>query len=166
MKKILSILALASIVLVSCEKEKPEVGGTGAEKVANEWWVQLTVDGDDIYHLGHFKLATYNTSGSQDSIWVDDLKNGYGFKSKAKVDLNNLTFGGANVQNLYYDPNRPASFPQTVSITNGKVLPGLGRSKTANVTDSIYMEVEFVDDPGTKYVLSGHARTQFAEDEY
>lgn len=166
MKKILSIIALSAVVLVSCEKAKPEVGGTGAEKVANEWFVQLTQGGNDVYHLGHFKLATYNTASNQDSIWVDDLKNGWGFKAKAAVDLNNLTFGGANVQNMYYNPDKPASFPQTVTITNGKVLPGIGKSKTGNATDSIYMEVEFVDDPGTTYVLSGHARTQFAEDEY
>ena len=166
MKKFLSILALASVVLVSCEKEKPEVGGTGAEKIANEWWVRLTLDGDDLYHLGHFKMSTYNTASSKDSIWVDDLKNGWGFKAKAAVDLNSLTFGGANVQNLYYNPDKPASFPQTVTIANGKVLPGVGVSKTGNPTDSIYLEVEFADDPGTKYVLSGHGRTQFAEDEY
>lgn len=166
MKKLALILVVAVTALTACTKEKPEVGGTGAEKVANEWWVRLTVEGNDIYKLGHFKMATYNTASSKDSIWIDDLKHGYGFKSKAKVDLSNLTFGAANVQNTYYDPAKPANFPLTVSVTNGKVLPGAGLSKTGNVTDSIYLEVEFSDDPGTKYVMSGHARTQFAEDEY
>jgi Lipid-binding putative hydrolase len=166
MKKILSILTLASIVLVSCEKEMPEVGGTGAEKVANEWWVRLTQDGTDVNH-GYFKIATYNTASSQDSIWVDDLEHtDYGFKSKAKVDYNNLTFAAANSQNAYYDAENPDDYPLTVNISNGKVLSGAAKSKTGNTTDSIYLEVEFANDPGVKYVLSGHARTAFAEDEY
>ena len=162
MKKLALILIVAVTALTACEKEKPEVGGTGAEKVANEWWVQFTSEGAPVKN-GFFKIATYNTSSSQDSIWVDDLKHSYGFKSKAKVDYNNLTFAAANVQNTYYSATYPAT---TVSIANGKVIPGAGHSKTGNVTDSIYLEVEFSHKPGVKYVLSGHARTQFAEDEY
>jgi hypothetical protein len=166
MKKLALILAVAVTALTACEKEMPEVGGTGAEKVANEWWVQFTLEGNAVKN-GFFKIATYNTASSQDSIWVDDLKHSFGFKSKARVDLNNLTFAAPNVQNTYFDPAKPATYPATtVSITNGKVLPGAGHSRTGNTTDSIYLEVEFSDKPGAKYVLSGHARTAFAEDEY
>ncbi|HYH14534.1 MAG TPA: lipid-binding protein, partial [Flavisolibacter sp.] len=164
MKKLALIIIVAVTALTACEKEKPEVGGTGAEKVANEWWVQFTLDGNAVKN-GFFAIATYNTASSQDSIWVDDLTHSFGFKSKAKVDLNNLTFAAANVQNTYFNPARPTSYPATtVSIINGKVLPGAGHSKAGNATDSIYVEVEFSDKPGAKYVLSGHARTGFEED--
>ena len=163
-KLLLAAVLLAS--LASCQKKMEEPGGTGAEKLANEWWVTLTQNGADVYDLGHFKIATYNPSTGNDSLWIDDLKNGYGFKTKVAADWNGSTFSNPAATNLYFNPASPASFPQTVTIGGGKVLAGAGRSRSGNVTDSIYMTVEFSDDPGTQYVLSGHARTNFAEDEY
>jgi hypothetical protein len=166
MHKLITACCVLVLGLASCKKEKLDPGGTGAEKLANEWWVTLTQGGNDIYGLGHFKIATYNTASGSDSLWVDDLKHGYGFKTKVAADFNGSTFGRANAVNLYYNPASPTAFPATVSLTGGKVLPQAGRSRTGNATDSIFVEVEFSDDPGTKYVLSGHARTAFAEDEY
>jgi hypothetical protein len=46
------------------------------------------------------------------------------------------------------------------------VIKDGGRSKTGVKTDSIYMVVEFSDDLGTDYEISGHMRTGFVEDEY
>jgi hypothetical protein len=166
MNKILIAVCVIALGLASCTKTMNDPGGTGAEKLANEWWVTLTVDGVDVYGIGHFKMATYNTASNKDSLWVDDIKNGYGFKTKVGANFSNSTFGRMAATNLYFNPASPASFPQTVDLANGKVLAGAGRSRTGNVTDSIYMEVEFADDPGTKYVMSGHGRTAFAEDEY
>lgn len=151
-------MILAALTLTSCKKELPEVGGTAAQKVANEWWVTFTQNGTDLYHLGHFKISTYNTAANGNEIWIDDLENAWAFKVKAQVDYNNLTFSAAQAQNEYYDIK--------VDVQEGKVLPGAGRSKTGNVTDSIYMKVKFSDDPGETYTIAGHARTQFAEDEY
>ena len=37
-------------------------------------------------------MPTYNTSDNNDTIWVDDLKNGYGFKVKAGANYSNSTF--------------------------------------------------------------------------
>ncbi|RYZ16663.1 MAG: hypothetical protein EOO16_25435, partial [Chitinophagaceae bacterium] len=159
----LALVLLAA--LASCQKKMEEPGGTGAEKLANEWWVTLTQNGADVYDLGHFKITTYNPATGTDSLWIDDDKNGYGFKTKVAADWNASTFGSA-ASNLYFNPASPASFPQTVTIVGGKVLAAAGRSRTGNVTDSICMTVEFSDDPGTQFVLSGHARTMFAEDEY
>lgn len=159
MKQLAFIIALAALSLTSCKKELPEVGGTAAQKVANEWWVTLTQNGTDVFRYGTFKLSTYNTATNGNEIWVDDLKHSRKFKVKAQADFSNLTFSAAQQANEY-------SATTKVDIQNGKVLPGAAHSKTGNVTDSIYMTVQFSDRPGETYTISGHARTQFAEDEY
>lgn len=157
------------LVLTSaCDKRNlPDKGATYAEKVSNEWWVTVTPQlgpNNDV-----FKISTYNTSMNQDSIFIDDLENIWPFKCKAKIDLANMTFT-TNTQSLY-DIKVPGSSPAqyyrpTVTIANGKILPNAAKSLSGNTTDSIYMEIEFSDDPGTKYVIAGSARTRFSEDEY
>jgi hypothetical protein len=159
-------LVLITTAMVSCKKD-PHIGGTAAEKIANEWWVTLTQNGNDVFGIGHFHLSTYNTSANDTTIWVDDEKNGYGFKAKAKADFDNLNFmTSGNASNLYYNPSSPTAFPQSVAIQSGKILPNAAHSKAGNTTDSLYMKIQFSDDPANTYVISGYARTRFAEDDY
>jgi hypothetical protein len=153
---IIAIGILAAAFMSACSKNLPDTGATTAMKVSNEWWVVLSQAGSPLTH--EVKMATYNTASHPDSIWIDDLENTYQFKCKAKVDLSNMTFTTDKSQNGYYNI--------TVKITNGKILPNAGHSLSGNVTDSIYMEAEFSDDPGTQYVIAGTARTKFSEDEY
>jgi hypothetical protein len=157
MKKFICIALVSMVVISACKKNLPDPGATSAVKIANEWWVTLKQGTSDLIGK-HVKIATYNTSSNSDSIWVDDLENTWQFKVKAKANFDSLTFTTSQAQNEYYNI--------TVNLTNGKIFPGKGRSKTGNVTDSIYMQAEFSDDPGTIYTISGHARTRFAEDEY
>ena len=159
MKKIYSLLILVLWMVTSCNKDLPDIGGTSAQAIANEWWVTLDKGSiQDVYGIGHFKLATYNTAGNRDSIWIDDFKNGWQIKFKAAADFKSQTFQATASPNLYY--------PITVNVTEGKVLSKVGHSKSGNVVDSIYMKIEFSDDPGTLYQLNGTARTNFIEDEY
>lgn len=159
MKNILLLSSFAIILLASCGKNLPDVGGTAAQKIANEWWVTLdSVGKADYFGIGHFKIATYNTSANDDSIWVDDLGNGWNVKFKAKADFSNLTFGASNSANLYY--------PITVNLNEGKVFSEAGHTRSGNVADSIHMKLEFSDDPGVIYEMNGVARTRFAEDDY
>jgi hypothetical protein len=158
MKKIIPVLGIAIFLVSSCDK-LPTVDGTAAQKMANEWWVTLdSVGKADYFGIGHFKIATYNTAANDDSLWIDDLNNGWGVKFKAKADYNNLSFVAVNASNT--------SSPITINLTEGKVLLNMGRSKSGNVVDSIHMKVEFSDDPGAIYEMNGHARTRFAEDDY
>lgn len=158
MKKIIQTAGLFLLIsLCSCKKNVNSPGGTSAEKMANEWWVTLKIGNQDL--LGtHVAFSTYNTSDNKDSIWLDDLENGYDFKCKAAADFNNLTFSTKNTQNQYYDIR--------VDISNGKIFPNGGISKAGNVTDSIYFEAKFSDDPDNTYIISGTARTRFPEDDY
>jgi len=151
-------MSLGVFILTSCQKVK-QAGATAAVKMANEWWVTLDLNGvQDVYGIGHFKIATYNTSANDDSIWVDDYGNGWDVKFKAAADFNNLTFSANNAQNEYYNI--------TVNQTDGKILPKAGHSKSGNVADSIHMKVEFSDDPGDVYEMNGVERTKFPEDDY
>jgi hypothetical protein len=165
MKKLIISSCLMVFLFTSCKKNLPDVGGTNAERMANEWWVSLYQGGVDVYGGYHGKIATSNTAANSNEIWVTDFPSGssgniWGFKVKAQADLNNLTFT-AN-QSVSDNP----VYPVKVTITEGKIIPGAGRSKSGNVTDSIYMKIEFSDDAGTIYELKGHARTKFIEDEY
>ena len=158
MKKINILLILIVLVAaVSCKKTYTP-GNTVAVKAANGWWVTFTQGGVDVYSLGHFFLSTYNTSAGDDSLWIDDLGNSWNFKCKAKIDYNTLLFSTTNAQNEYYNI--------TVNIANGKILPKGGHSRSGNITDSIYFESNFSDDPTNTYVISGTARTGFIEDDY
>ena len=127
--------------------------------MANEWWVTLdSVGKADFFGIGHFKIASYNTSANDDSLWIDDFNHGWSVKFKAKADYSNLSFVAGNVPNTYS--------PITVNLIEGKIFLNTGHSRSGNVVDSIHMKVEFSDDPGAIYEMNGHARTRFAEDDY
>ena len=166
LKKSLSILILTLIVLTSCKKKLPDIGNTSAVKMANEWWVTLTLGGVDQYGT-HVLIKTSNTASNGNEIWVDDYPvagkqqgNVWGFKVKAQADLTNLTFSAAHVLSAH------PGYPIFVDITNGQIFPTLGRSKSGVVVDSIYMKIKFSDDPTNTYELKGHARTMLIEDDY
>jgi hypothetical protein len=158
MKKITLILITALLIFSACQKLK-DPGATAAVKVANEWWVTLDSVGiPDYYGIGHLKIATYNTSANDNTIWIDDYQNIWPFKIKTPVDYNTLTFSTTAAQSEYTNI--------TVNVTDGKIFPKLGHSRSGNIVDSIHMGIEFSDDPGTMYELNGVERTRFVEDDY
>ena len=163
MRKLIYLFCLPVMLLgASCTKKIPENGATSTVNMSNGWWVVLSLGG--AAQTGHVFLNTYNTAGNNDSLWVDDLKNGYGFRCKAKVDYPNMTFAATSSANDYY-VGTPA-FPATVTITGGKVLAKAGHSQSGVATDSIYMKVVFSDDPGDTWEIAGTARTGLIEDDY
>lgn len=152
---ILILLGLNGI-LSSCSKDLPDPGGTGAEQVSGEWFVQVTYDGTTTDYI---KIMTYSTAANNDSIWVDDLENFWQFKVKARFDAGGRTFATADAQNAYYDSK--------VTITNGKVIPNASTTVSGAVVDSIYFEAKFNDDSDNlTYIFSGHMRSGFLEDEH
>jgi hypothetical protein len=163
------IIALLFLLgaLSSCERDDPEIEMTAIGDMAGEWYVTYKADtsgtGDlvDVYGVGYSQLITYNTSGNTaDSMIVDDLGNFWEYKTIVGVNKAERTFSAPNGDNLYYDSNG-------VIINNGKIIIGGGESRTGVKTDSIYFEVAFGDDDtGLTYVVSGHRRTGFLEDEF
>jgi len=159
MNNVLRISAILMLVFLSCTKKLENPGATATVSMSNEWWVTLKVGSTDL--LGaHVLFATYNTSHNvSDSLWLDDLGNGYQFKCKVLADPKNLTFSTDSSQNETYDIR--------VHIANGKIIPngGVGYS-TGSIVDSIYMEATFSDDPVNTYIISGVARSRWAQDDY
>lgn len=152
----LLLLVILNGVLNSCSKDLPEPGGTGAEKLSGEWFVQVTYDGNTTDYI---KILTYNTAAGNDSLWVDDLEQFWVFKVKARFDAGALSFGTTESQNGYYDSK--------VTIANGKVIPKASTTVSGAVVDSIYFEAKFNDDPDNlTYIFSGHMRSGFLEDEH
>jgi hypothetical protein len=159
MNRMYSIIAIFMVLFLSCTKKLEAPGATNTVAMTNEWWVTLTLDGQDL--LGaHVLFGTYNTSQNvADSLWLDDLGNGYQFKCKVLADPKNLTFSTDSSQNEYYDVR--------VHIANGKIIPNGGKGySTGNPVDSIYMEASFGDDPGDTFIISGVARSRWAQDDY
>ncbi len=162
-KYIFSFLFVLGL-LVSCNPydtmEDPEIDSTPVGKMlAGEWWVTYTVDGVDIYNMGYTKITTSNTSDNDATqMLITDHKNFWWYNGQLSCNVDNNTFSGTDIENGYYE--------MTFNITNGKVIAGGGVTEEGNVTDSIYMEIEYSDDPGTIYVASGVRRTGFLEDEY
>lgn len=151
---IISMIFGAALISACTKTEDP--GTTTAAKVANEWWVNNKA-GDEMV-----LISTYNTSQYPDSIWInsnDTTGTEYRVQAKMKVDLNELTFSTQNAQNFNLH------MTNKVTITEGKILPNVGHSRTGNPTDSIFLKITYSDDP-TIYTVSGHARTKWDVDDY
>ncbi len=165
MKKIFLIVAVAIVIgLASCENDI-DPGQNSLMRLSNEWWGQIYVpDGSggltDIGQ-GYQHLLTSNTaSGTSDSLFIDDFDGLLELKAKVACDVNNLTFttNGVAVLERYTEG--------TVGIGNGKIILDGGKSTSGVKVDSIYFEAEFDWDPGQIYVIAGHGRTGFLEDEH
>ena len=149
----------AALLFSACTKD-PEVGKTTTSEMSGEWFVEYYDEGGTAL-TDHTSFLTYNTSDpNSNQVWVDD-ENIWPFKAKFDVDPQALTFkampAATDVAN---------SSGLTIKVIEGKVLPKAGRSKSGNIVDSIYLKVEFSDDPGSIYQIKGHQRTGFFEDEY
>lgn len=157
--------------LASCEKDAPEVDYTATYPVSGEWWVTYKVETspgvfEDIYHVGYTPLLTYNTAANKPTeIWVDDHGNFWDFKVKSGLNMPDLSFAVTDAENTSVD-SKGKPYGNKATISNGKVIKDAGLSRSKVKTDSIYFEVEFSDDPGTVYHVSGHRRTGFPEDEF
>lgn len=166
MKKLnLTYILLTALVIISlgaCKKDQVDPGGTATKAMANEWWVQIDGDGD------YYHFATYNTSSnSTNEMILDDYASFWGNSTdgrvagKIKINLTDKTFSATNSPNL--NPNYDVKF----TVKEGKIIPNGAKGVVSKaVTDSITFKIEFSDDPGTVYNLSGYARTRFGEDDH
>ncbi len=143
MKKLI-YLFVAVFALSSCMKD-PDIWDSSVKELAGDWFVRTySADGDLVED--YKKLYTYNTADDNGEMWVN-LKGVIKLGSTTKVNSSGMTFSGDDVY----------------SISDGEVFNGKGVSKTGNTTDSIYMQVV---KEGTTYVVSGHRKTGFPEDNY
>jgi hypothetical protein len=141
MKKLKYLLYSLIFLVSACETmEDPETKHSSAYPVSGEWIVNLG-DGTDVY-AGPYRLKTYNTSFSKDSIWLDDHDNSglsVGMKGKAALNIKANTFAS----NLEIPVD---AFEDTLILVEGKVIN----------KDSIFIRVQFKSEPGTDYQIAGH----------
>jgi len=172
-------LILLIFLAVSCKKEgyKPSVSNT--VDMSGRWWVQFFQDTDkdgkitsaDNLYISYedytmYALITSNTSGNtNDTVLITENPNLKStlrllFKFKSPVKIADLTFTAS--------PNSPnLSIPgQSVSMISGKILKKAATTLSGAKADSIFVEMEFSDDPGTWYIYSGHRDTGQPEDQY
>lgn len=155
-----SVLLILAILSVGCTKERDNsAGGTATQALAGEWWVQIKVN-NALVVPDYFKILTYNTAENiATKMWMDDHENIWPFKFKMDVDPAAKTFTAASAASTYTNI--------TVKLGNGKILEKVTKGPVSNaVTDSIYFEAEFSDDPGTTYQFTGYKRTRWPEDDH
>ena len=171
MKKVyFAILALATLTLASCEKDKP--GATAVEAMSGQWYVNvqgLNEDGSVLYEdaelfgVGNFLILTHNTSDNDPKkLFINDLGNFWTFQVAVDCDLASKTFSVTEGEDLYYGIQ--------VNITNGKILPGAATTPSGMKADSIVFDVLFSDDTyaGVYYDrlrMTGYRYTGLANDD-
>ena len=153
-KYIIPILLTVTIA-GSCTK-KQDVGLTSTVNMAGEWWVKYYYNNTEL--TDYNKMISFNTSDpNSGKVWVDD-GHVWPFKAKFDVDYANLTF-----KSMASTPNTLVT-NGTIRVVEGKILLGAGRSLSGNTVDSIYLKLEFSDDPGNEYEIRGHYDTGFFVD--
>jgi hypothetical protein len=169
MKKTLYFLIFVlALGLTSCEKlhdwnqqDDPAIEYSPVWPLSGEWWVVYRFDDgsgviDDYTGAGHVPLFTYNTaSNSATEFWISD---GGNLGSGESSFWSYCVKCPCNVDNT--------SYAIWVNVSNGRVIEDGGVSPSGIVSDSIYLEVEFEDAPGTIFQVSGIRKTGFLEDEY
>lgn len=166
----LSSIALSAMLLfatsfLSCDATSDlDPGGTAVQDMAGDWFVHLLADDGsgnliDIYNIGYFRLSTYNTAADvSNELFLDD-HGLWPMKSVVNVNIDSKTFSGNALPNEY-------SETITSDISNGFILPDAAITTGGNVSDSIYFQVDYSDDPGTTYFIAGYKRTGFSADEH
>ena len=152
--KKLSFLFLSFAMIssfVSCDQVEsvPDDSGILISEVTGKWVVDFVWDGDP---QGTNTIAIYNTGANDaDVMWIDDLEHSWGLKAKVPLNLGALTFGGTDLEELYYGV--------TVTITEGKIVKGGATTPSGDVVDSISFKAEFSDIPGEIWEYSGYKST-------
>lgn len=157
--KKLSFLFLSFAMIssfVSCDQVEsvPDDSGILISEVTGKWVVDFVWDGDP---QGTNTIAIYNTGANDaDVMWIDDLEHSWGLKAKVPLNLGALTFGGTDLEELYYGV--------TVTITEGKIVKGGATTPSGDVVDSISFKAEFSDIPGEIWEYSGYKSTAKIDD--
>ena len=179
MKKLKNILLVAVILsalsLSSCSKlfewnqpKEVEQENSSIYPMGGEWYVTYTFDDgsgviDDYYGAGTGTLITYNTADeSTTEMWMHD---DYFWATTYKVPINlgAQTFSSTDSLESSFDHG---SYDIKVLVSNGKIIEDGGTSPSGVASDSIYFEIQYEDDPGVVYYISGIRRTGVLDDEH
>jgi len=164
---ILSISSCTKMFEINQPKEVP-TEYSSISPMSGEWFVTYKFDNgsgviDDYYGVGHVQCYTYNTADESTSeMWVKD-DDFWATTFKAPINLEAKTFSSTDSLESSYDHG---SYDIKVLVSNGKIITDGGTSPSGVTSDSIYFEIQYEDDPGVVYYVSGIRRTGFLDDEY
>ena len=162
---LLLTLFLSLGIFTSCDDDDDDIEFTATYPISGNWNVTLSLEaapGQFQPLIGPTEILIYNTAANVPTeVWVDDEGHFTDFKVRTPIDINNLTFGGENLENVIYSSQ--------VTITDGQVF--LNAVEVNNIMrDSIYFRISFSDDEdaegnpdpfGTIYHVYGHRSTGF-----
>jgi hypothetical protein len=146
----LSFALITSFVSCNEVESVPDDSDILIQEVVGQWVVDITRNGD---FQANIHMNTYNTSANETTaMWVDDLNNYYGLKTKVDFDLTSKTFSSTDSDELYYGVTVTVS--DGVITRNGATAPGSG-----DTVDSISFSVVFSDDPTGVWGFTGYKST-------
>lgn len=155
-------LALVGLAVTGCKKDQPDVEYSPIFPISGEWYVKVANANGTLARPTYTTLSTYNTSANENNVvWMKMLTSAvpYGLLGKASCDVNAKTLSGTGITNTAFTPN------SKFSILEGKVLLNATTLHSKVVTDSIYVRFT-TETNGQTYILSGHRRSQYEEDQY
>jgi len=173
-----AILGLVALTSVSCETiPDQEVETTAIYPIAGEWLthVYTTTNGGTTRGpivsssitttnpTGITVFRTYNTADNvNDQAWLRlGTSQNFGILGKATIDLNALTISGTDIANTAATNKAGKTF----TIQEGKLLLTSSKQPSGVMGDSIYVRYTSTFD-GNTYIVAGHRRTSWEEDEY
>ncbi|MGP1991063.1 lipid-binding protein [Zobellia laminariae] len=145
----LSFALISSFISCDQVESEPDDSDILISEVTGKWVVDMIYDGAP---QGTNTISIYNTGANDTNMmWLDDLEHSWGLKAKTPLNLEALTFGGSDLDELY--------FGVTVTITEGKIVKGGATTPSGDVVDSISFKAEFSDIPGEIWEYSGYKST-------
>lgn len=155
--------------LFSACQEDYEPEFVEGHELSGEWYVVFYDSAGTTAYTAHDLISTYNTAtGGASEAWLDDLGHFWPMKGKIPINTGNMSLAGTadNMSVPIMDTLGNITGYETMTVIAGNIIEDAGRSKTGVVTDSLFLRMSFSDDPGSQYVIAGHRRTGFLEDDY
>lgn len=160
------LLLVGMLAFSACETlPKQEVLYSPTFPVSGDYLVRVTdlATGTQPYNA-IFAFRAFNTSyNTKDTVWVklgaSSSAYTFGLLGKALCIPTAATFNITNGKNTIY-PLTPS-----FTILEGKVLLGQAKVPSGTPCDSVYMKFQTARDPGKTFILKGHRKTGFYEDE-
>jgi hypothetical protein len=152
------IVILCVTAFVSCDTEKGyedfTIEESPVKEISGDWIVEIYRDG---VLNGVEIITTSNTSENiATEMLLDDKEHGWGLLTKVSLDLENLTFSGTDLPELY--------FGVTVTI-DGQFTKNGGTTPLGATTDAISFTAVFSDIPTEVWEYKGYKRSGFLEDQ-
>ncbi|UIR56528.1 hypothetical protein LZQ00_01600 [Sphingobacterium sp. SRCM116780] len=166
-------LGLLVLGIVSCKKDQPEVEHSPIYPISGEWHTHIfNEDGTNVttlnpatgksFSFSIATLSTYNTANNDSDIAWMKFSNAtypFGMLIKVNVDVPSVTIKGGEYVNTLNVKNK------SINIIDTKILQAASKQPSQVMADSIVVKYKAGVD-GKTYLIKGHRRTQWPEDQY